>query len=129
MTELIRDQMAALIVAGLRAAQESGALPQFEMPPVAVERPRQLEHGDYASPVCLQLAKVARMAPRQIAAQVVEHIPPASFLGRVEVAGPGYINLTFNAAWLLAQVETILSAGESFGNLEIGRGQNSRSSS
>jgi len=123
MTEFIHDQVAALVVAGLRAAQENGALPQFKMPPVIVERPRQLEHGDYASPVCLQLAKVARMSPRQIAAQVVEHIPPAPFVDRVEVAGPGYINLTLDAAWLTAQVEAILDAGATFGNLAIGRGQ------
>ncbi|MBU0703015.1 MAG: arginine--tRNA ligase, partial [Chloroflexi bacterium] len=59
MTEFVRDQVAALIVAGLHAAQKEGALPQFETPLVVVERPRQLEHGDYASPVCLQLAKIA----------------------------------------------------------------------
>jgi len=123
MTELIREQVAALIVAGLHTAQEKGALPEFETPAVIVERPRQIEHGDYASPVCLQLAKVARMSPRQIATQVVEHIPPAPFVGKVEVAGPGYINLTLNADWLAAQVEAILDAGESFGSLELGRGQ------
>ena len=123
MTEFVRDQVAALIVAGLHAAQKEGALPQFETPSVVVERPRQLEHGDYASPVCLQLAKIARMAPRQIAAQVVKHIPSATFVGQVQVAGPGYINLTLSAAWLTAQVEAILDAGETFGNLEIGRGQ------
>ena len=123
MTEFVRDQVAASIEAGLRDAQEKGALPQFKMPSVVVERPRQLEHGDYASPVCLQLAKIARMAPRQIAAQVVEHIPPAPFVGKIEVAGPGYINFTLDASWLAAQVVTILDAGESYGDLEIGRGQ------
>ncbi|RLC97742.1 MAG: arginine--tRNA ligase [Chloroflexi bacterium] len=123
MTSLIRDQVAALIVAGLHTAQEEGALPGFEMPVVAVERPRQLNHGDYASPVCLQLAKVAHMPPRQIAAQVADRIPPAPFVGQVAVAGPGYINITLDAAWLTAQVEAILAAGDSFGDLDIGRGQ------
>ncbi|HEY73987.1 MAG TPA: arginine--tRNA ligase [Thermoflexia bacterium] len=112
-----------MIVAGLHTAQEQGALPEFETPAVTVERPRQLDHGDYASPVCLPLAKAAKMPPRQIAAQVVEHIPPSPFVGKIEVAGPGYINLTLNANWLTAQVEAILDAGESFGNLELGRGQ------
>jgi arginyl-tRNA synthetase len=123
MAELIRDQVAASIAVGLQAAQDKGALPQFEIPVIVVERPRQPEHGDYASPVCLQLAKEAHMAPREIATQVITHLPSAAFVGQVEVAGPGYINVTLDKAWLAAQVTAILDAGERFGNLEIGRGQ------
>jgi len=123
MTELIRDQIVVLIATGLQAAQEKGALPEFDVPAVVVERPRQTMHGDYASPVCLQLAREARMSPREIAARVVEYLPSAQFVGQVEVAGPGYINITLDASWLAAQVEAILNAGESFGNLQIGRGR------
>ncbi len=123
MPELVRDQVAALITTGLQAAQKEGALPEFEMPTVVVERSRQPEHGDYGSPVCLRLSREARMAPLEIAHRVVEHLPSAPLVGQVEVAGPGYINVTLDASWLAAQVETILSARESFGNLEIGRGQ------
>jgi arginyl-tRNA synthetase len=123
MTELVQDQIAALIAAGLKAAQESGALPDFEMPAVVVERPRQSEHGDYASPICLRLAKEARMSPRDIAARVVEHLPSSPLVGQVEVAGPGYINVALDASWLAAQVEAVLEAGEAFGNLDIGQGQ------
>lgn len=123
MTELVRDRVAALIAAGLQAAQEEGALPYFEASNIIVERPRQPEHGDYASPLCLQLAREARMPPREIATRVVEHLPPALFVGQVEVAGPGYINVTLDTSWLTAQVEAILDAGEAFGDLESGRGQ------
>lgn len=123
MTELVSDQVAALIEAGLQAAQEEGALPAFEMPTVIVEHPRQAEHGDYASPVCMQLAKEARMSPREIAAKVVEHLPSAPFVGQVEVAGPGYINVTLDAGWLTGQVVDILAAGESWGNVDIGQGR------
>ncbi|MFL7793941.1 MAG: arginine--tRNA ligase [Anaerolineae bacterium] len=123
MTELVQDKVAALIAAGLKAAQESSALPDFEVPAVVVERPRQSEHGDYASPVCLRLAKEARMSPRDIAARVVEHLSPSSLVGQVEVAGPGYINIALDASWLAAQVETILEAGEAVGNLDIGQGK------
>jgi arginyl-tRNA synthetase len=123
MTEQIRDRVASLIVTGLQAAQGEGALPEFEIPAILVERPRQSEHGDYASPACLQLAKKARMAPREIAARIVTHLPSAPFVGQVEVAGPGYINFTLDTTWLSAQVKVILDAGETFGNLEIGQGQ------
>ena len=123
MTELIRDQVVALITAGLQTAQEEGALPEFEIPTILVEHPRQSEHGDHASPVCLQLAKTARMSPREIATRVVEHLPSAPFVGQVQVAGPGYINFTLASSWLAAQVETILDTGETFGNLKIGQGR------
>ncbi len=120
--KLIRDQIAELIAAGLRIAQEDGALPEFEVPAVVVDRSRQTEHGDYGSPVCLRLAREARMSPREIATRVVEHLPPAPFVDKVEVAGPGYINFTLSADWLAAQVEVILAAGERWGNVDIGQG-------
>lgn len=120
---LIRDQIADWIAAGLGAAQEAGALPRFDLPPVAVERPRQPGYGDYASPICLRLAKEARLSPREIATRVVDHLPPAPFTGKVEVAGAGYINITLDPGWLAAQVEVILAAGETFGNLGLGLGK------
>ena len=123
MTELIRDQVAAVIATGLQAAQKAGALPAFEVEAVVVERPRQLEHGDYASPVCLRLSQVARMSPREIATRVVEHLPPAPFVGRVEVAGPGYINVTLDPAWLVAQVQKILTTGEDWDRVDVGQGE------
>jgi arginyl-tRNA synthetase len=120
---LICDRIAALIAGGLQAAQEDGTLPAFEMPEVVVERPRQSEHGDYASPVCLRLAKEVRMPPRDIARRVVEHVPSSPFVGAVEVAGPGYVNITLDSGWLAEQVEEILEAGETFGNLSVGQGR------
>jgi len=123
MTLLIRDQIADWIAAGLRAAQDAGALSQFDLPRVTVERPRQAGYGDYASPVCLRLAKEAHLPPREVATRVVEHLPPAPFAGQIEVAGAGYINVTLSPAWLAAQVEAILEAGETFGNLELGLGK------
>ncbi len=123
MAEPIRDQIAALIAAGLQGAQEREALPEFERPAVVVDRSRQPGHGDYASPVCLRLAREARMPPQEIAARVVEHLPSAPFVGEVEVAGPGYINVTLDASWLAAQVEAILAARERWGNVDIGQGR------
>jgi arginyl-tRNA synthetase len=119
----VRDQIAALISKGIQIAQEEGTLPPFPMPHVAVERPRQAEHGDYATPVCLQLAGDAKMAPRAIAARIVQHLPDHPAVGDVGVAGPGYINVTLDANWLPAQVETILQANARWGHIDLGDGQ------
>ena len=124
MTEpLIRYHIAEMIASGMRAAQADGVLPDFAMPDIAVERSRQSGHGDYASPTCLQLARVARMSPRDIASRVVEHLSPADFVGQVDVAGPGYINVTLSPTWLAALVPQILEAGEQWGYLTVGAGQ------
>ncbi|HET90153.1 MAG TPA: arginine--tRNA ligase [Chloroflexi bacterium] len=123
MTQLVRDQFADLIKEGLKAAQERGELPKFELPTIVIESSRQPEHGDYASPICLRLAQEARMSPREIATRVAAHLPPAPFVGQVEIAGPGYINLTLATSWLASQVERILEAGDSFGQLDLGRGR------
>jgi len=120
---LTRDQIASLIRQGIQTAQQEGSLPPFKMPTVGMERPRQAEHGDYATPVCLQLAAAAKMAPRAIATRIVEHLPEAPFVGAVEVAGPGYINVTLDTSWLAAQVETILNAGEQWGHIDLGDGR------
>ena len=121
--QLVRDQIADMIATAMRAAQEAGALPEFALPAIGVERSRQTGHGDYASPTCLQLARVARMSPREIAVRVVERMTPEEFIGQVEVAGPGYINVTISPTWLAARVPLILSSGERWGCLGIGAGQ------
>ena len=121
-TALISDQVASLIEDGIRLAQEAQALPPFPMPHVGVERPRQTAHGDYATPVCLQLTEEARMAPRAIATRVIEYLPTASFLGKVDVAGPGYINVTLDSSWVARQTRAILETGDKWGHVDLGSG-------
>jgi len=122
-TEVIRDKLARLLEEALKAAQRSGDLPQFEIPEIIVEHPRDPAHGDYATPLCLQLAREARMAPMKIAPIVTTYFPPADFLGQVEVAPPGFINFTLSNAWLARQVDQILAAGERWGDVELGQGK------
>jgi len=122
-TELIRDQVASFISEGIRLAQEADALPPFRLPQVTVERPRQEAHGDYATPICLQLTDRAKMAPRAIATRIVEHLPSALFVGQVDVAGPGYINLTLDSSWVASQTRAILDAGDRWGQIGLGQGE------
>jgi arginyl-tRNA synthetase len=120
---VVRDEIEKLIVRAIRKAQKAGELPSFEIPTVMLERPKQAEYGDYATPVCMALARLARKAPVQIAETVISRLPPADYLGKVEVAHPGYINFTLSDAWLARQVDAILEAGENFGNIVLGKGQ------
>ena len=120
----VRDNIIALISAGMQQAQESGALPAFEIPQAIPVAPSQhASHGDYGSPVCMGLAKVLRRAPIQIAQAIAPHIPPADFVSKIEVSAPGYLNFTLDKGWLTRQAERILNAGENWGNLERGAGE------
>ncbi len=120
---MIRDELASLLTQAAQDAQRAGALPPFDLPPLTVERPKQAGYGDYASAAALALARLAQRPPLAIAQAIVQHIPPTDVLGKVEVAPPGFINLTLSDAWLARQVDAVLAAGMSFGNLDIGQGR------
>jgi len=120
---MIRDDLAQLIEKAIKKAQKKGDLPPFDLPQVTIERPKDEAHGDYATPVCLGLARLARMAPVQIAERVVARMERPDFIGSVEVAHPGFINITLSDAWVASQVETILQEGERFGHVNLGKGR------
>jgi arginyl-tRNA synthetase len=120
---MLSEDIAALAHEAIREAQESGDLPTFDIPQIPVERPRQDAHGDFATPVCLQLARLARMAPMRIAQIIVDRLPETSYVGNAEVAKPGYINFTLSEEWLARQVDEILVAGERYGDVHIGEGR------
>jgi arginyl-tRNA synthetase len=120
---VLRDQIARMIKKGLRSAQKAGDLPAFDLPAIAVERPKQAEHGDYSSPVCLGLARYARMAPVEIARRLLPRLKRPAPVGEVEVVHPGYINVRLSPGWIAQQVGAILAAGDNWGAINLGHGK------
>ncbi len=120
---MIRDDLIQLIEKAIKKAQKKGDLPKFELPQVTIEHPKDETYGDYATPVCLSMARLARMAPVKIAEKVIAHVERPDYVGSVEVAHPGFINITLSDAWVAAQVETILREGERFGRVNLGKGR------
>ncbi len=119
----LSERITDLLRRGLEEVQERGDLPSFEVPTeIPVAQSRHAAHGDYGSPVCLGLARILHRAPTQIAEAVVEHVPAADFVASVEVAPPGFINFTLDEGWIAGQVPEILMAGETWGNVPVGRG-------
>src|SRR6188472_3990883 len=82
---------------------------------VELERPSEAQHGDYATNVALRLAGVRRQPPREVAAELADGVRALDGIAGVEVAGPGFLNLTVDDAWLGDAVGAVLSAGRSFG--------------
>ncbi len=84
------------------------------IPPVdklAVMRPKDRAHGDWASNIAMQLAKKAGMKPRDLAEPFAAALAEADGIAKVEVAGPGFINITLDSASAAAVVDTVLAAG------------------
>jgi len=83
--------------------------------PVELERPSDSRHGDYATNVALRLAGERRQPPREVATELRAQIVQLDGIGGVEVAGPGFLNLTVDDAWLGAGLAGVLAAGNRFG--------------
>ena len=124
---IVRERIAELIRQALEEAQASDALPQVDVEDIAVERPQNAEHGDFATSLPLKLARPMRMNPMQIAERIAERLQDDDnahgLLSSAVVARPGFINFALNRSWLQAQVEAIRAAGAEFGNVEAGKGQ------
>jgi len=118
-----KSQIASLVRRALEAAQRAGRLPPAPVDEIPVDRPRQAERGDYATPVALQLASPMRMPPLRIAEALVAHLPPSEMLEKAEACPPGFVNFTLSTRWLAQQVEVILAAGERYGDVDLGRGR------
>ncbi|MFV8320326.1 arginine--tRNA ligase [Mycobacterium sp. 23] len=90
---------------------------------VTVERPRNPEHGDYASNLALQLAKKVGANPRELAGWLAEALTKADGVASAEVAGPGFINLRLEASAQAKIVTEVIDAGQSFGHSETLKAQ------
>jgi arginyl-tRNA synthetase len=98
---------------GVHTALAAAGLPAA--PDCAWEVPRQGEHGDYATNAAMTLARVARRAPRQIAEAIVASFPAMPEVARLEVAGPGFVNVFLAPAWCAEALGEILAAGARYG--------------
>ena len=83
--------------------------------PVELERPSDERHGDYATNVALRLAGAQRRPPRDVAAELAERVADLPGIAGVDVAGPGFLNLTVDDAWLGAALGAVVAAGRTFG--------------
>jgi arginyl-tRNA synthetase len=83
--------------------------------PVALERPGDAEHGDYATNVALKLAGLQKRPPREIAGEVAAQVVERGVAARAEAAGPGFVNLWLPDAWLAEGMREIVEAGDAFG--------------
>ena len=107
--------LAAAISAAIRAAIERGDLVGTIPVTIPLERPKNRDHGDYATSVALQLAKPAGMSPRAVAELLQSDLLALPEVTAVDIAGPGFINITLNRSSQAELVTAILSSPTTFG--------------
>ncbi len=113
----LRTHLSSLFEEAIRKV--APALPAS--PGIVLETPRQSAHGDYACTVALQLAKLLKRPPREIAAQLVAALPASQYLEKAEIAGAGFINLFLKRSLKQQLVNRVLATGAAYGTSEFGR--------
>jgi arginyl-tRNA synthetase len=97
---------------------DPAALPET----VTVERPRNPEHGDYATNLALQLAKKVGVNPRELAGWLADALTRADGISSAEVAGPGFVNLRIEASAQGVIVNNVIDAGRTYGDSDLLKG-------
>ena len=111
--------LADTVLSAARAVFETRGLDVAALPETtAVERPRNPEHGDYASTIALQIAKKVGVAPRELAAALAEELGRRDGIKSVEIAGPGFLNIRLDAAAAGVLARDIVLAGSAYGRTE-----------
>ena len=109
------EQLEHAIKAAISRAIDAGLLTGQAPEAIKLERPKDRDHGDYASSIALQLAKPAGKNPREVAQIIADQLNGVADISNVEIAGPGFINITLNRASQAALVQTILAAKSEYG--------------
>jgi arginyl-tRNA synthetase len=118
------DQLARAVREALAAAVAAGelTLPDGVPDHVTIERPRHKEHGDYATNVAMQLAKKAGRNPRELAHLLATRLQQVDGIKSVEVAGPGFLNLTIAADAQGVLARQIVDAADAYGRTDTQHG-------
>jgi arginyl-tRNA synthetase len=113
-----------LVQAELSALIEAGQLPRgLDLGRVSVDPPRGAEHGELSTNAAMVLAREANQRPRIIAELLAERLKASPVMRAVEVAGPGFVNLTLAEPFWHAALKDLLKSGSAYGRSDLGRGQ------
>src|SRR5476651_113557 len=117
---LFANVLARVVAVCNTLAQEGGWPAGVDLSRVVVEPPRDASHGDMATNAAMVLAKEARTKPRDLAEQIAVKLRADDLIASVDIAGPGFINLTLKASVWSDALRTVLREGDGYGRSGIG---------
>ncbi|MFU0790259.1 arginine--tRNA ligase [Virgibacillus proomii] len=89
---------------------------ESDTPPILLEKPSNEQHGDYATNIAMQLTKVAKQPPREIAQAIIDHLDlQGTHIRKMEIAGPGFINIFMDSDYLIPLLPHVLQTREDYG--------------
>ena len=117
-TRRVKENLRETLKQAAMRARDNGQLSFTQLPEVILEVPKDKSHGNFASNLALILAKAVKMAPRETAQIIINHMLPNAYFAKTEVAGPGFINFYLSSNWLVEVLETIIDEKADYGNSE-----------
>src|SRR5699024_11217841 len=115
--ETLKQEIAKAVLQANMATEE-------KKPQIELENPKEKQHGDFSSNIEMQLARIAKKAPRQIAEDIVENLDQTkAAIAKVEIAGPGFINFFTKDDLFNGIIPAILDAKDTYGRTDAGKGE------
>jgi len=113
----LKEEIEAAVIKASLATTE-------ELPQVVLETPKDKAHGDFSTNMAMQLARVAKKAPRMIAEELIAAFDQSkASIQKVEIAGPGFINFYMDNSYLTDLIPAIINAGVDYGQTNVGQGE------
>ena len=120
----MKDRLRQMILAAASAAHAGGTLPSAEFCEVVLEEPKADSHGDLSTNMAMQMAKTQRMAPRKIAAAIIDNLDDTDgVIDRTEIAGPGFINFFICPSAWHPVLTAIHDQDDQYGRCNLGQGR------
>lgn len=121
---MTKQHIEQLIQSALASLQKNGSLPaDLTFPAIQIDATKDKQHGDFASNIAMLLAKPAQRKPRELAELITQALPTSTSIAKVDIAGPGFINFFLTADALHSVINDILTAGDSYGHRDYGKGK------
>ncbi|WP_217959198.1 arginine--tRNA ligase [Acutalibacter muris] len=124
LVETARQQLRGAVLAAIEGAIAAGELPKAPVPEFALEVPGDRAHGDWACNAAMAGARAFHAAPRKIAEALTAHLNlEGTFFTKCEIAGPGFLNFTYDPAFYGRVLMDIESLGDGYGRSDVGKGK------
>ena len=119
----MKEALTSLLDTAVNNLIAKGQVPEVPDLVLQIDHTRDSSHGDLATNLAMVLAKKARMAPRDLAAAIIDAVPENDLIAKTEIAGPGFINFFLNQASHVEVIRAILANGPTFGSSNKGAGR------
>jgi arginyl-tRNA synthetase len=116
----MKKEISELLKKAINSLQQEQELPNFEIPKISVEHPEKEIHGDFSSNLAMEIGKIIKKNPLEIAEIIIQSLNQSLF-DKVEVAKPGFINFFLSKTFIQEQIGKVLKQNKEFGNIDIGK--------